>query len=327
MLISKIGGEFELIKRIAGKKIKDARVAKGIGDDAAVLRYESGKYLLFASDMLVENNHFRIGWHSPRQIGKKLMESNVSDIVAMGGVPKYALVSLALKKETSVEFVEELYRGLHASAARHGVAIVGGDTTRGMEYAFNVALIGEVEKSFLRLRSGAKVGDLICVTGDLGKSAAGLRVLEKYGRPVARIKKYIKRHLEPVARSAEECRIIAKNASAMVDVSDGLASEVRHICEESGVGARIEWKGIPVSKTTTEAAKMTESSPQELALYGGEDFEIVFTISAKNLKKLRKKFKDFSVVGEVLPKKKGIYLVKNGKHIPLGRGFDHFVST
>ncbi|MFA5926169.1 MAG: thiamine-phosphate kinase [Parcubacteria group bacterium] len=324
MLISQIGGEFELIKRIAGKKICDPKVIKGIGDDAAVLRCAAGKYMLFATDMIVENNHFRIGWHSPLQIGKKLMESNVSDIVSMGGVPKYALVSLALKKRTSVEFVKELYRGLNISAARHGVLILGGDTTRAEDYAFNLALIGNVKKPLLRMRSGAKAGDLICVTGNLGKSAAGLRVLEKYKRPKAGMMKYIKKHLEPVSRSAQIGGLIAKYANAMIDVSDGLASEVSHICKESKAGAKIEWEKIPLSKTTRAAAEMTKSDPHEMALYGGEDFEIVFTMPSGNLKNLRSKFTDFSVVGEILKKEAGVLLVKNGKRLPIGRGFNHF---
>jgi thiamine-monophosphate kinase len=324
MLISKIGGEFDLIKRIANKKMNDPRVIKGIGDDSAAVRYTRDKYLLLATDMMVENNHFKIGWHSPYQIGKKLMESNVSDIVSMGGVPKYALVSLSLKKQTAVEFVEELYRGLYASAAKHGVSILGGDTTRGGEYAFNLTLVGEAKKSLLRLRSGAMIGDLVCVTGDLGKSTAGLRILEKYKSLKPAIKKYIKKHLNPIARSAQTGRQIAKHAHAMIDVSDGLASEISHICEESGTGARIDWESIPISKTTKTAAEMTKSDPYEMALYGGEDFEIVFTASAKNLKKLRSCFKDFSVVGEILDKKEGIFIMKNGKRLPTGRGFDHF---
>lgn len=325
MLISQIGGEFELIKRLADKKIYDPGVIKGIGEDSAVIRYTNGKYLLLATDMLVERRHFNLGWHTPYQIGKKLMEANVSDIVAMGGAPKYALVSLALKKMTSVEFADELYRGLHASAKRHDVSIVGGDTNRGGEYVFSLALVGEVEKSLMRLRSTAKVGDLICVTGDLGGSAAGLRIIKKYKHPGAALLKYIKKHLEPVARRAKVGRLIAGYAHAMIDVSDGLASEVRHICEESGVGAKIDWEKIPIANTTKTAAKMTKSDPHKLALYGGEDFELVFTMAENNLENLRGRFRDFSVVGKILDKKEGVYILKSGQRISIGRGFNHFV--
>lgn len=324
MLISQIGGEFGLIKSFAGKKINKPDVIKGIGDDSAVIKYSSQKYMLLTTDMLVERRHFNLDWQTPFQIGKKLMEANVSDIVAMGGIPKHALISLALKKQTSVEFVDGFYRGLYVSAARHNVTIVGGDISRGGEYVFNLALVGEVKKKLMRLRSTAKVGDLICVTGDLGGSAAGLRILEKYKHHGIVKSSYIKRHLEPVSRRAKVGQLIAGYAHAMIDVSDGLASEVRHICEESGVGGRIYRKKIPISKNTKTAARMTKSDPHKLALYGGEDFEIVFTLPENDLEKLRLKFRDFSVVGEILGKEEGVYILKDEKRIGIGRGFDHF---
>ena len=169
MKISDIGGEFALIERLtAGKNKQDKKVIVGIGDDCAVLHHTKNSYLLFTTDMMVENDHFSLKWSTPKQIGMKIMECNVSDIVSMGGTPTYVLLSMSIRKDTSVEFMEEFYEGLYQSADFHGVALIGGDSTHGTEYVFNIAMLGDVEKQFLRLRSGAKVGDLICVTGTLG---------------------------------------------------------------------------------------------------------------------------------------------------------------
>lgn len=318
MRIADIGGEFALIKRLTSKKLNDENVIKGIGDDCAVLKYTRDKYLLVTTDMLVENDHFSLKWYTPYQVGMKVMESNVSDIVAMAGTPKYAFLSMSIKKDTPVEFMDEFYKGLYESAEKHGVLLIGGDTTHGTEYVFNLTLLGEVDKSLLRLRSMAKKGDLICVTGNLGGSTAGLELLlrGKYG--------YLKDHLEPKSRTAREGRTIAKYANAMIDVSDGLAPEVRHICEESSVGARIYYEKIPLSKTTIESAKMVSLNPYDFALYGGEDFELVFTLPNENIDMLRKEFSDFTIVGEVLEKGEGIYILKENKRLEVKRGYDHF---
>jgi thiamine-monophosphate kinase len=317
MKIKEIGGEFALIKRLA-KKVNDSNVIKGIGDDCAVLKYNKKKYVLITTDMLVENDHFNLKWQTPFQVGMKLMEVNVSDIVSMGGTPKYAFVSLSLKEDTEVEFVEELYKGIYKSAKKHKVLVLGGDTTHGTEYVFNLTLIGETEKKLLRLRSSAKVNDLICVTGKLGGSTAGLKLL------LNNRKGFLKKHNEPKSRTAKEGKTIAKYCNAMIDVSDGLGSEVRHICEESNVGAEVYYEKIPVSKETFFTAKKLKMNAFDFALYGGEDFELVFTVPEKKLKKLKREFSDFTVIGKILPKKEGVYLLKKEKKLPLKKGFDHF---
>ncbi len=314
MRISEIGGEFALIERVT-RKVKDKSVKVGIWDDAAVIKWKKNLFLVLTTDMLVENDHFSLKWSTPFQIGAKAMEANVSDIAAMGALPKYALVSIALSKKVSVKFAEELYRGFYSVARKYGFELVGGDTTHGKLIVLNVCMVGEVDKRNLRLRSDAKVGDLICVTGDLGKSAAGLEVLRK------RKKGNVKQHLEPKARLKEAGKI-APYVNAMIDVSDGLASEVRHICEMSSVGARIFKERIPLSKNTKKLAKKVKKSPHDFALNGGEDFELVFTTPKKNLKKIRGV--KYSVVGEILPKKDGIFLLENGKKTALGKGFEHF---
>lgn len=320
MRIAELGGEFALIKRLTCES-QDPAVIRGVGDDCAVVQYTQEKYLLITVDMMVEEDHFSLSWHTPFQIGRKLMESNVSDILAMGGSPRWAFLSLSLKTDTTVEFMEELYCGLYDSASRHEVSLIGGDTTHGSVMTLSLTVIGEVEKSLLRLRSYAVPGDFICVTGTLGKSEAGLRVLKRGFR-----NGYVQGHLVPHCRTREEARAIALNAHAMIDVSDGLGSEVRHICEESGTGARIDWERIPISHDTHQAAELLHEEPQEYALYGGEDFELVFSIPPENIPKLKEKFSDFSVVGEILPKSEGLYLLKGGNMVAVKGGYDHFVS-
>jgi thiamine-monophosphate kinase len=268
----------------------------------------------------VENDHFSLQWFSPFQIGMKLMEVNVSDIVSMGGVPKYALVSMCLPSSTTVEFMDEFYKGLYKSGGKHGVFLIGGDTTHGDNFTFNLAVLGEVEKDLLCLRSMAKKGDLICVTGTLGGSAAGLRLLQKG------LKGYMEDHVEPRSRTAAEARSIARFAHAMIDVSDGLAGEVNHICNESKTGACIYYDTIPLSEHTIKSAELLKEDPCDFALYGGEDFELVFTIKKQRIKELEEHFSDFSVVGEIVEQKQGVCLLKNGLKSNLKLGYDHFAE-
>ena len=310
--IKDIEGEFKLIDRVTRR----GGAVVGVGDDAAVLAYTKGRYLLFTTDMLCEDDHFKREWYTPRQIGLKAMESNVSDIAAMGGLPTYAVISLSLAPETTVEFIEGFYKGLYESADRHKVKIVGGDMTHASIMVVNVALLGEVEKSMLCLRSGARVGDLICVTGDLGKSQAGLELLKSgaVGNVTG--------HLEPKCR-LKEARKIAKYANAMIDVSDGLASEVNHICEMSKSGAIIFKDLIPLSKATRKSAKTLGIDPYQWALSGGEDYELVFTIPPQDLKRIRIDC-PISVVGKILQKKKGMTIYDGRERKPLKGGYDHF---
>ncbi|MEN6474112.1 MAG: thiamine-phosphate kinase [Syntrophaceae bacterium] len=319
MKIADIGGEFALIKRLTQKTYEDPVVVKGVGDDCAVLKYTDVSYLLVTVDMMVENDHFTLEWHSPYQIGYKLMEANVSDIIAMGGTPHWAFLSIALTPSTEVEFMDEFYRGLYASAESHGVHLIGGDTTHGGIMVVNLALLGAVEHDALRLRSMAIPGELICVTGTLGRSEAGLRLLKQGIRDSS-----VNAHLQPRCRRVWEGRIIARFCHAMIDVSDGLGSEVRHICEESGTGACIYWDKIPLTPETEAAARKVSADAHDFALYGGEDFELVFTIHPDSIEALRDEFSEFTVVGEILPASEGIYLVRDGQRQEVKKGFDHF---
>jgi len=320
MKISEIGGEFALIDRLMSREVSDPAIIKGVGDDCAVLEYTADRYLVVTTDMMVENSHFASRWFTPYQVGRKLMEVNVSDVVAMGGVPRFAFISVALTRETEVEYMDELYRGIYASGRTHGVHLIGGDTTHGSEIVLNLTLIGEVEKGLLCLRSDARAGDLICVTGTLGGNQAGLELL------LAGMTGHTKEFLEPECRRASEGTVIARHANAMIDVSDGLGSEVRHICSESGVGARIDCEKIPLTPEVVQAAARVGKDPYGYALYGGEDFELVFTVTPSRLPRLKEEFSDFTVVGAILPKEEGVFLVRDNNRIDIGKGYDHFAE-
>jgi len=321
MKISELGGEFALIRRLTSGSHPDPAVIQGVGDDCAVLEYTPDRHLLVTVDMMVEHDHFSLDWHSPLQVGQKLMESNVSDIIAMGGTPRWAFISLALTPATDVEFMDEFYRGLHASAERHHVAILGGDTTHGRDLVVNLALLGDVAKDQVRLRSLAVPGDLICVTGNLGRSQAGLKLLLAGRRDGC-----LQGHLEPRSRLAWEGAAIARHAHAMIDVSDGLASEVGHICRASGTGARVHLERIPLSEGTIRGAALVASDPCDFALYGGEDFELVFTIPPGDIPGLEREFTDFAIVGEILPEAEGTCLLRHGVQEEMKRGYDHFAG-
>ena len=313
-------GEFALIERIKNKiQLYSKDVVVGIGDDAATLKYDKNNYLLFTSDMLVENVHFSLKYSSAEQIGMKAIEQNVSDIAAMGGIPKFALISLALPNDTNIDFVDRLYDGINKESKKYAISIIGGDVVQCKMLIIDVALIGFVKKKYLTLRNGAKVNDFIFCSGDVGKSAVGLELLRGNING-----KSIKKHLEPECRLNLSRRLVKIGINSMIDVSDGVASEVRHICQESGVGAVVYAGKIPISKDTINDAKKIKKNPLDFALYGGEDFELVFTANKKKLKQLKKY--DVSVIGEIVDRKYGIKLIKNNKKLDLESGFEHFKS-
>lgn len=304
-------GEFGLIERIA-EKIKEKKgLIKGIGDDCAVLD-NGDDFTLLTTDMLVSGDHFNRNWHTPWQIGWKSIIVNVSDIAAMGGLPEWALVSVALPDDVDYEYVDEIFKGMIDASEKYDFSIIGGDTTHGDLLVINITLIGKVEKENLCMRGDAEVGDLICVSGDLGKSWAGLELLR------AGEEGYTDFHLEPDCR-LNLARKLAPNVSAMIDVSDGLASEVNHICDESSVGASVEKEKVPISERTKEAGKILGKDPMFWALSGGEDFELVFTIPKEKFDMI--KDTEPIVVGEIT--EEGRYLL-NGEKKPLEGGYKHF---
>lgn len=288
--------EFELIARIRKKNSTSSRAILGIGDDTAVLRGAGAKDLLFTTDMLIENRHFRLKEATAYEIGRKALAVNLSDIAAMGGVPTVAVVALGLPKRLPGSFVGRLYDGMRKLAKAFRVDIVGGDTNASDRLVISVAMLGEVEKGKALRRSGARAGDCVVVSGSLGGSYASGK------------------HLNFIPR-IREARYLAKhfNVHAMMDISDGLASDARRMAEESRLGIVVEESLIPVSR----AAKNTTQ-----ALTEGEDFELLFALSQKEAHRVPKKF---SIVGRVVSKPKGAWLQKKGGSIvPLLGGFDHF---
>lgn len=340
MKISEIG-EFGLINRISKDTVINPKnILLGIGDDCAAYYTSSNKIVLATCDMLVENIHFTLSTCSPRQLGRKAMAVNISDIAAMGGIPRQVLFSLGASSDTSVEFIDQLADGMKEEAKLFEVNIVGGDTVRSpLGLVINITLIGEVEPDLIVKRSTAKPGDLIMVTGELGGSAAGLILLleeKKYSLVPSNIVEEVKStHLSPVPR-IKEGRFIAKNkfANSMIDISDGLASDLTRICEASAVGAKVYTSKIPILSAAKEVGRLIKKNPLDLALYGGEDYELLFTASPEkvdNIIKLLKKELEtkVSVIGEIREEQEGIKLENiQGKVIDLQpKGYNHFSET
>lgn len=292
-------GEFGLIERIAKKVTTDKSVIYGVGDDAAVISYTKNKYLLFTTDMLIEGVHFRRNEASSFQIGRKALAVNISDIAAMGGTAKYAQVAAGIPKGFSLRTVDEIMRGINTLAKEFGINIVGGDTVRANKIVLCVSLVGEVKKCYLTLRSGAKVGDLIFVTGSLG----GARRLRQF-------------NFIPRVKEAQE--IIKKfKPTALIDISDGLASDLQRITEQSKVGAVIFEQLIPVSRGVS----------LESALYEGEDFELLFTMSLNSARRFYKKGKfPITCIGKITERKKGLTIINRRAKISSlkQKAFRHF---
>lgn len=334
-------GEFGLIKRLTKNiTLYKERVIVGVGDDVAVVKTEAEKYLLLTCDILIEGTHFTKETITPYQLGKKVVAINVSDIAAKGGIPKQALISIGLPKDTKVVYVDEIYGGIKEQSKKFNIDIVGGNTALSKDKIFiDLFLVGEIKPDLLLLRSGAKPDDKILVTGNLGDSSAGLKIIENQDLKLEDIKfekkyktKLKQAHLSPNPRLLES-RIIAKSnfANSMMDISDGLSSDLAKICEASNVGAIIWEEKIPVSKETLAFAKSIGKSPFNFALRGGEDYELLFTIPKENveiiIKKIQRETKTkVTEIGEIKDRKFGIKIVKtNGEMTPLNTyGWNHF---
>lgn len=308
--------EFERITELTRDFPAHPNVLHTIGDDTAVLN----DYTLINVDTLVENDHFTLAWSTPEQIGKKAMEVNVSDIAAMGGYPTYGLISLVITKDTPTGWMHKLYDGIKDVCKKYNCTIIGGDTTKGALHMISITLFGKTTPENLCLRSSAKPGDLVCVTGEVGGSTAGYKTL----RAGEKLTPYIqKRHLEPVAR-LDASKYIAPLASAMIDVSDGVASETRHIAEQSNVGVTIYEDKLPIHPEVSTAEKKLGLPQSSCALSGGEDFELLFTITPEHEQELKKSFTDYTIIGEITAETTKQELIqKNGQVIPLPGGYEH----
>ncbi|MDH7570594.1 MAG: thiamine-phosphate kinase [Armatimonadota bacterium] len=279
-------GEFGLIHQltgiIGGREGDASGVVLGVGDDAALFRPAPERLIVATADMLVENVHFRRDWMSAADLGWKALAVNLSDCAAMGALPRFALVCVALDKETAAEYVLDLYRGMQTLAARFEVRIAGGDTVASPAgITLSVAAVGEVEREEARTRAGARPGDVLMVTGTLGDSAAGCAALLAGREWAARVpEQVLQAHRRPWPRVREaRAAVCAGGVTALIDVSDGLAGDLRHLCEESGAGAEVEVASLPVSDVCRRAAEVLGQDSLQLALTGGEDYELLLAVA------------------------------------------------
>ncbi|PSL01215.1 thiamine-phosphate kinase [Cecembia rubra] len=331
-------GEFGLIDHLNEKiVIRHSSTLKGIGDDAAVI--DSGEHVkVVTTDLLLEGVHFDLSYAPLTHVGFKAVAVNVSDVAAMNAIPKQITVSIALSNRFSVEAVDALYAGINAAAEHYSVDVIGGDTTASRSgLVISVTAIGEAKKEQIVYRSGAKVNDIICVTGDLGGALVGLQVLERekqvfLSNPDMKpeLEKYqivTARQLRPEARMdiIHELRELEVIPTSMMDISDGLASELFHICKASNVGVTIYEDKLPIDKQTFDTAVELGLDPITCVLNGGEDYELLFTIDQKDFHKLEK-HPDIHFIGHVSKEEDGKYLVtKSGTAAQLkAQGWKHF---
>jgi thiamine-monophosphate kinase len=332
-------GEFRLIRRLS-RRFGHTRpsVLRGIGDDAALIRPTQGTALLLTTDLLAEGVHFDLRVATLEDIGYKAAVVNLSDIAAMGGIPQYLLVALAVPSTGKPSEIEALYRGLMRAARAHGVALVGGDTSASHSGWFiGITLAGAIAPGLALTRDGARVGDLVYVSGTLGDSLAGLSLLRRQaGRSRTSVRRIdaaylVLRHLRPTPRIQLGRLLAARRlATSAIDLSDGLSGDLAHICEQSRVGAEIAAAALPLSPAARRYAAANRIDPVQLALNGGEDYELLFTVPPRQgpaLKQVaRRAACRLSHIGEIRPPAFGLRLNRgNGSWERLvPRGYQHF---
>ncbi len=329
-------GEFPLIDRLERiVAIERPDIIVGIGDDVAVLAGEGDELILATVDSQVENVHFLRDVITPRQLGRRSLAINLSDIAAMGGKAQHALVSLALPADLEVAWVEELYRGLRQEGDRFGVAVVGGNVARSLEGVFiDVCVLGRVDRRHLMLRSGARPGDRVLVTGQLGDSAAGLIAVRRRDLPLTASERemLLDRFLTPTPRLPEGAVIAGSGlATAMIDVSDGISSDVGHVCDRSQTGVRLRAERLPISRAARRVAELTDRPAWRLALEPSDDYELCFTAPPEAAEELtaavqRETGTPVTAIGEILPGEEARWLVlEDGQEVVLEpKGWQHF---
>jgi len=323
-------GEFGLIRHLTEKiGLKNETSLKGIGDDAAVLEYHN-KQVIVTTDLLLEGIHFDLTYVPLKHLGYKAAVVNFSDIYAMNGSPKQITVSLGISKRFSVEDLENLYEGLQLACSIYGVDIVGGDTSASLTgLTISITCIGEAEKDKIVYRSGARDTDLVCVSGDLGSAYMGLQLLEREKKAFTGDKNFtpdfggreylLERQLKPEARKdivqmLDEAGIIP---TSMIDISDGLSSELLHISKESNVGCRIYEERIPIDFQTASMAEQLNMNLVTTALNGGEDYELLFTVPLSMHEKVSS-LKGIQIIGHITKPELGNYLVgRDGGEVKL----------
>ncbi len=323
-------GEFGLIERIAARVAPQRSVKRGIGDDAAVIEPTAKRQTLLSTDMLVEGVHFDLSYGDPVLLGRKALAVNISDIAAMGGESRQFLLGLAIPRSMPVEVIDGFLDGLLGMAAEHDLALIGGDTCASPGgLVISVTIIGEQQGELVVTRSGALPGDLVCVTGTLGDAALGLKLLQQgVTQGMA-----VKRQLDPRPRAREGVALASAGlASAMIDLSDGLLADLGHILEKSRVGGRLELDKLPVSAELRQAVGIHAIDPYELALAGGEDYELLFTVTPGRLAEATAALQacdaGCTVIGVIDDSKVlKIFTAEGKEYLPKDRGYDHFTPA
>lgn len=325
MKLSQVG-ELSLLARVQKRfSKKTPRLILGIGDDSAVVKCGKDR-MLFTTDMMVEGIHFNFAWTTPYQLGFKLVSVNVSDIYAMGGKPDFMLLNFAASKNTGIKVFDQLFDGIEHAIGYYGLSLVGGDISAAEKMMLSATITGTASK--IIRRKGARPGNKIYVSGTLGDAACGLELMKRIKKPIPFeqghktdkplqweiMSPLIKRHLMPTARKSS---VFLRSATSMMDISDGLLIDLSRICKESGIGAVIYTQSIPLSEELEVASECLKISPLELALHGGEDYELLFT-APKNQKM------NAFCIGEIT--ESGIKIVdKNGKSVKVSaKGYQHF---
>jgi thiamine-monophosphate kinase len=331
-------GEFGLINHLTKSiKLTQSSTLKGPGDDAAVLDF-SGKKMLVSTDLLLEGIHFDLAYTPLKHLGYKAVQVNLSDIYAMNGMASQITVSLGLSSKFPIEAVEELYSGILLACDKYKIDLVGGDTSASKQgLVISVTSIGYAEEADICYRNTANEGDLICVSGDLGAAYLGLQLLEREKliylenpqiQPDLEGKDYIiERQLKPEARRdiIEILKELDIKPTAMIDVSDGLSSEVIHICTQSEKGCNIYEDKLPIDPMTYETAREFNLDPTVCALSGGEDYELLFTIPQSDFERIRNN-PDISIIGHITEKSAGMNLISrsNNSHELKAQGWNSF---
>ena len=329
-------GEFGLIDRIQQilPQVEHPDVQLGIGDDTAVIRIDEQRSMLITCDIQVENQHFRMLHISPRQLGRRAMAVNLSDIAAMGGKPTFSLVSLGVPESFALDDFENLFKGMRDQLADFSAIVIGGNLSKTeKDLIIDITMMGEVDTGKYLTRSGAKADDRIYVTGQPGASGAGFRVLEKFGinYPPA-YEPLVQKHLQPIPRIDVGKRIAQSGwATAMIDISDGIASDLNHICTMSKVGAEIHQARLLLPDKIDEVTALSGIPGIDLALYGGEDYELLFTIKSATPKSIIDSIaKDTGIaiteIGIIQPREFKCFLIDLAQNrIPVQpKGWDHF---
>ncbi|MFA5867657.1 MAG: thiamine-phosphate kinase [Actinomycetota bacterium] len=331
-------GEFGLIEQIAElvkkEQKKNARVSVGIGDDTAVVAPPDADRMLLTTDTMVENVHFNRAYVRGEDIGYKAMATNISDIAAMGGRPDYATVTLGLPRDTEVEFIKDIYRGLLDCGQEYGATIVGGDLTKANKIFITVSLTGHAGTDYVKLRSYAEPGDVVMVTGALGGAGAALKGLKAGARPGRGMPKSLfLRFARPTPRLAEGLTAAKEGAGAMQDISDGLLADLKHICQASGHGAKIRLNSIPVFPEASRLPGLSKASALRLALTGGEDYELIITANPAQANIIKAKVEvetntQVSFIGEITEAGGGVEMIdEEGRAVVQRRtGYDHFTG-